>query len=105
MTEQPSGPPCDMCKAEPALMSVMNLSDYSTLYVGGACLVPFHVSALQELTGMQPDLTPAEGATADSPPQPPQDAPEQPPAAPVDADPPAPPEAAETARAPRRRPR
>ena len=103
MSEQPSGPLCDMCRAEPALMSVMNLADYETLYVGAACLVPFHVSALQELTGMEPDLTPPGEAAADSPAQPSQDAPEAPPAAPADADTPAPPEAAEAPPAPRRR--
>lgn len=103
MTEQPAGPPCDMCQDEPAVMSVMNLADYSTLTVGAACLVAFHMSAIQQLTGLEPDTTPPAEAAADPAPAAPQDAPEAPAAAGGDDGTPAQQPAAEAPRAPRRR--
>lgn len=103
MTDQPGGPLCDMCRAEPAAMSVMNLGSYETIYVGSQCIVPFHVSALQALTGMEPDLTGAGEAAADPAPDTPTGAAETPPAPAADDQAPAPDDGAAATRAPRRR--
>lgn len=66
MSEQPAaGPPCDLCKEETAVMSVMNLADYSTLYIGPACVVTFYRAALAEL-----EPAPAPPAPEPAPPGP-----------------------------------
>lgn len=59
---------CDICDAEPAVMSQMNLSNYSCIRVGQACMVPFLLSTIQAITGLEPDLTtPASPATEPAP--------------------------------------
>lgn len=59
---QPMGPPCDMCKEEPAVMSVMNLADHEQLLIGSACLLPWCQGMVGMLTGAEED---AESADAD----------------------------------------
>lgn len=45
----PAGPPCDLCRDEQPIMSVMNLADYSTVQVGSACLVEFLIGLLAQI--------------------------------------------------------
>lgn len=71
---------CDLCSEEPAVMSQMNLSTWETVRVGANCMVPFLLSMIQSLTGMEPDLTTAGGGTAETAADGHQDAPEGPPA-------------------------
>lgn len=35
--EMPPGPPCDVCQAEPAVLSLLNYADYQQLKLGGNC--------------------------------------------------------------------
>lgn len=66
MTSAPPAVPCDLCDgAEPALMSIMNLADYSQLKIGGACLPGFLEGLAAQIRGepgaddqATPDLAP-----------------------------------------------
>lgn len=48
--------PCEVCGAEPAAMSMMNLADYSAIKVGNSCMPAFLASLATDLvTAGQPD--------------------------------------------------
>lgn len=64
---QPIGPPCDLCKEEPAVMSVMNLADHEQLLVGPACLLPYFQGMVGMLSGAPEDAE-APGSEATEPP-------------------------------------
>lgn len=49
------GPPCDLCREEPAVMSVMNLADHEQLLVGPACLLPYFQGMVGALSGAEAD--------------------------------------------------
>jgi hypothetical protein len=52
MGETPAaGPVCDICQAEPAVMSEMNLDDYSQVVVGLGCLGGFYAEMAANLKG------------------------------------------------------
>lgn len=45
-------PPCDLCEgAEPAIMSLMNLADYSQVKIGAVCAPPFFEGLAAQIRG------------------------------------------------------
>lgn len=64
---QPMGPPCDICKDEPAVMSVMNLADHEQLLVGPNCLLPYFQGMVGMLSGAEEDAE-AGGSEGTEPP-------------------------------------
>ncbi|HEV2260277.1 MAG TPA: hypothetical protein VGS06_44795, partial [Streptosporangiaceae bacterium] len=56
MTTPPIAAPCEMCGAEPAAMSLMNLADWSSIKVGLGCAPAFFASLATDLvTAGTPD--------------------------------------------------
>lgn len=57
-----TGPPCDVCQAEPALMSLMNLADYSQVKLGANCAPTFltKIAADMATAGSQPEQVPGQ---------------------------------------------
>lgn len=97
----PQGPPCDLCKEEPAVMSVMNLIDHEQLLIGPACLLPYFKGMVGAMSGAEGDTDGQGDADAQTPAPgsvPPAADGAGPPAAPT-ADPPARPRARKGARA------
>lgn len=88
----PAGPPCDICREEPAVMSVMNLADHEQLLVGASCLLPYFQGMVGMLGGAEADAEATADSGADAPTAPPEDPPADPPA--PEAGPPAAPPAA-----------
>lgn len=60
----PAGPPCDLCEAEAAVESVMNLAEMSQVLIGPNCLLTFHAGMAEALRGAAAGSAPEDQAAA-----------------------------------------